>query len=61
MPKLQRNIEMLEKELADPDLYARNAARFDEASREMETMRDTLDASEMEWLELEEKKEALQN
>jgi len=60
MPKLQKQIQALEAELADPALFNKNPDRFHKASRELETTRDTLDEAEMEWLELEEKRESLE-
>ena len=59
MPKLQSDIEGLEAELADPGLFTRDAARFHKASETLEQKRDDLEAAEMEWLELEEKRESL--
>lgn len=60
MPKLQGQIEALEAEMADPELFTRDADRFHKASGELEAKREALEEAEMEWLELEEKKEALQ-
>ena len=45
--------------LADPDLYSRDPKAFDAAMRAAEKARADLEAAEMEWLELEEKKAAL--
>ena len=45
--------------LADPTLYARDPKAFDAAMKAAEKARADLDAAEMEWLELEEKKAAL--
>lgn len=59
MDALQTKIETLNAELADPDLYTRDADRFAEASKELSDTADALDAAEMEWLELEEKRETL--
>jgi len=59
MEKLQATIKALNAEMADPNLYSRNAARFEKASEELSAATDALDAAEMEWLELEEKREAL--
>ncbi len=61
MPKLQDEIGALEAELADPELFTRDAARFHKASETLEAKREELDASELEWLELEEKRENLEN
>jgi ABC transport system ATP-binding/permease protein len=45
--------------LADPELYARDPAAFDRAMKAAEKARADLEAAELEWLELEEKKAAL--
>ena len=45
--------------LSDPDLYARDPKAFDAAMKAAEKARAELEAAEMEWLELEEKKAAL--
>ncbi|RSB43446.1 ABC-F family ATP-binding cassette domain-containing protein [Brevundimonas sp. 357] len=45
--------------LADPDLYARDPAAFDRAMKAAEKARAELEAAELDWLELEEKKAAL--
>ena len=57
--KLQISIDALNAELADPGLYTRNATRFAKASEELSSVTNALNAAEMEWLELEEKREAL--
>jgi ATP-binding cassette subfamily F protein uup len=45
--------------LADPDLYARDPSAFDRAMKAAEKARSDLEAAELEWLDLEEKKAAL--
>ncbi|MFN7535345.1 MAG: ABC-F family ATP-binding cassette domain-containing protein [Brevundimonas sp.] len=45
--------------LADPDLYARDPTAFDRAVRAAAEGRARLEAAETEWLELEERREAL--
>lgn len=45
--------------LADPDLYARDPAAFDRAVKAAAAARAQLEAAETEWLDLEEKREAL--
>ena len=45
--------------LADPDLYAHDPAAFDRAMKAAEKARAELEAAELDWLELEEKKAAL--
>ena len=45
--------------LADPDLYSRDPAAFDRAMKAAEKARAELEAAELDWLELEEKKAAV--
>ena len=59
IPKLQAEIAALEEDLSDPDLYARDAEAFNRKSVRAGTAREELDAAEMEWLEIEEKRDAL--
>jgi ATP-binding cassette subfamily F protein uup len=56
---LPTRIAGLETELADPGLYARDAAAFARLSGELETLRRRLSSAEDEWLALEARKEAL--
>ena len=60
MPKLQDEIGQLEAELADPALFTKNANRFETASTRLQVAREELEEIELEWLELEEKKENLE-
>jgi ATP-binding cassette subfamily F protein uup len=46
-------------DLADPNLYARDRARFDRVMKAADRARADLAAAEEEWLLLEEKREAL--
>lgn len=59
IPKLQAEIAKLGQDLSDPDLYARDADAFNKKSTRVGTAREELDMAEMEWLEIEEKREAL--
>lgn len=59
MDKLSAKIEALNTELADAGLYAKNPDRFTAASAELTQTTEALDAAEMEWLELEEKRDRL--
>lgn len=59
MKSLNAAIETLNTELADAELYSRDFERFCAASDELVKTSETLDAAEMEWLELEEKRDAL--
>ena len=49
---LGRDIAKREAALADPDLYARNPARFAAITAELDQLRADLDAAETRWLEL---------
>ncbi len=56
---LEEEIGAIEALLADPALYSREPARFDERSRRLEAARQELETAETRWLELEEKRESL--
>ncbi len=58
--KLERAIERAEAELADPDLFRRDEARFHAVTQAIDTMRAEREAHEERWLEVAEKAEALQ-
>ncbi|OYW92823.1 MAG: elongation factor 3, partial [Caulobacterales bacterium 32-67-6] len=53
-------IALLEGQLADPELYSRDPAAFDRYGKALAAAREKLEAAEMEWLELEERREALE-
>ncbi|MEZ6001462.1 ABC-F family ATP-binding cassette domain-containing protein [Hyphomonas sp.] len=59
IPKLQAEIAKLEQDMSDPDLYARDADAFNRKSTRVGAAREELDMAELEWLEIEEKREAL--
>ncbi|MAN46272.1 MAG: ABC-F family ATP-binding cassette domain-containing protein [Alphaproteobacteria bacterium] len=59
IPKLQAEIKTLEEKLGDPDFYSRDPDGFAKASARTGAAREELDRIEMEWLEIEEKREAL--
>lgn len=61
MPALAEKIAKLETTLADPDLYARDPAQFQALSKSLLTTRETLEAAEIDWLALEEKREAVEH
>jgi len=52
-------IAKLEEALADPNLYTRDPVTFDKTMKALDKARADLEQAEMEWLELEEKKEGL--
>ncbi|MDX3885480.1 MAG: ATP-binding cassette domain-containing protein [Sphingomonas sp.] len=57
--KIEAAIARDEAALADPDLYARNPARFAELTRAIEAARQRKEEAELRWLELAEMAEAL--
>ncbi|MDO8408960.1 MAG: ABC transporter C-terminal domain-containing protein, partial [Phenylobacterium sp.] len=57
---LPGKISLLESQLADPALYARDPGAFDRFGQALAAARQKLEAAEMEWLELEERREALE-
>lgn len=59
IPALEAEIAALEAALADPELYARDANAFTQKTNRLAAAREELDQAEMDWLEIEEKKEAL--
>ncbi|MEM7060352.1 MAG: ATP-binding cassette domain-containing protein [Pseudomonadota bacterium] len=56
---LTEDIAKLEELLADPDLYNRDAGKFSKATAALSDRQQKLDCAETEWLELEERREAL--
>ncbi|MCX7588324.1 ABC-F family ATP-binding cassette domain-containing protein [Phenylobacterium sp. 58.2.17] len=56
---LPGKIAKLETDMADPSLYTRDPSGFAKLSAALEAARQELAASEEEWLELEERREAL--
>ena len=50
---MQARIEALNAPLADPDLYARDPARFTATTAALAAARDELSAAEEQWLTLE--------
>ncbi|CAM1627997.1 ABC transporter-like [Bartonella apis] len=57
---LHQEIAKMEHEFSDPDLYSKDAKRFEELSRLLEQKRKDLETKENEWLELEMLKEELE-
>jgi ATP-binding cassette subfamily F protein uup len=58
--KLETEIKTLSEKLADAGLYARDRAAFDLASARLADAQVRLDDAEMQWLELEEKRAAIE-
>lgn len=59
IPQLNAEIAALEAALADPGLYARDAAAFAKHSERIGAARAELERIEIEWLEIEEKRASL--
>lgn len=59
MPKFAKEIQGLEEDLSDANLYADDPAGFQSKSERLAACRNELDEAEQEWLELEEKREAI--
>jgi ATP-binding cassette subfamily F protein uup len=59
IPQLTEEIRILEEKLADANLYARDAKAFAAASARIGMARDELEGIELEWLEIEERRAAL--
>lgn len=51
--KIEKNIKMFEKKLAEPDLYNKDPALFNKCTAELEKLALELEAKEEEWLEVE--------
>jgi ABC transport system ATP-binding/permease protein len=58
--KLQADVARLNSVLADPLLYARDQARFDETVKALASVQEALAAAEAQWLSLEMLREELE-
>lgn len=56
----QAQIEKLNTELADPNLFTQDPNRFTELSKQLANTQQRLDAAEEEWLNLEMKREEIE-
>jgi ATP-binding cassette subfamily F protein uup len=56
MTKLEKTIEKLHEDLAVPDLYTTDPARFDDLAKQLKQAEEDLEKAEMRWLVLEEKR-----
>ncbi|WP_225197993.1 ABC-F family ATP-binding cassette domain-containing protein [Gluconobacter oxydans] len=61
MADLEKKIQSYRDVLADPGLYGRDPARFEKTTQLLEAAQQDLTQSEEQWLELEMKKELLEN
>ncbi|MEO1303906.1 MAG: ABC-F family ATP-binding cassette domain-containing protein [Pseudomonadota bacterium] len=59
MPQLEAEIGELEGKLADPNLFNDDPDAFHRINTRLETARAELEQAELDWMEIEEKKEAL--
>jgi ATP-binding cassette subfamily F protein uup len=60
LPKLDAEISKLDAALAAPDAFAKNPAQYENDARRLSEARTQKDEAELEWLEIEERREALQ-
>jgi ATP-binding cassette subfamily F protein uup len=56
MTTLEADVKTIEAALADPNLYARDPAKFEKASQLLAQKRNELETAEHRWLELEEQR-----
>ena len=61
MPELSSEISQLETQLSDANLYSENPEAFQTLSTRLKTARTELDAAEIEWLELDEKRDMIES
>jgi ABC transport system ATP-binding/permease protein len=59
MPERQGEVAALEAAMADPDLFSRQPAEFQRKAARLAEARSELDSYELEWLALEERRDAL--
>ncbi|MEM1087055.1 MAG: ATP-binding cassette domain-containing protein [Pseudomonadota bacterium] len=59
MPRMNEEIAVLEGKLADPELFTRDADEFSRVNAALEKVRADLEQAELDWMEIEEKKEML--
>ncbi len=59
MPQLESEISELEGKLSDPNLFNDNPEAFQRINTRLEAARGELEQAELDWMEIEEKKEAL--
>ncbi len=59
MPRLTAEMSEIEQSLADPDLFSANPDKFSRLTDRLEAARTELEQAELDWMEIEEKKEAL--
>ncbi|MEE9380679.1 MAG: ATP-binding cassette domain-containing protein, partial [Hyphomonadaceae bacterium] len=61
MPRLSAEIETIEAKLSDPDLFSNDPDKFAKFSERLDQANREIQDAEAEWLDLEEKREALQS
>ena len=59
MPRLETEMAELERKLSDPDLFSRDPGEFQRINTRLEVARAELEQAELDWMDIEEKKEAL--
>ncbi|WP_374384307.1 ABC-F family ATP-binding cassette domain-containing protein [Dongia sp.] len=60
MTTLEAEVKTIETALADPNLYARDPAKFEKASALLSAKKQELEATELKWLELEDRRSSLE-
>lgn len=60
MPALTKEIARLETELSAPNLYSEDPATFQSKSKRLAEAQSELEMAELDWLDLEEKREAIE-
>lgn len=58
--KFEREIAALTLKLQDPELYGKDKAGFDKATAQLAAAQEALDRAEMQWLEIEERRAAIE-
>jgi ATP-binding cassette subfamily F protein uup len=61
MPRLAAEIEKLEADLSDPDLFGRNPRSFNDVTERLQAAREELVIAEEEWLEIEALREEIES
>ena len=59
VPRLETEISEIEAALADPELFTSDRSAFDTKSARLAEAKDELSMAEIEWLEIEERRDAL--
>ena len=58
---VETSLDAIKTKLQDPTLYQKNPEKFDTLSVQLNTLEETLDALESEWLHLEDKRQSMED